>query len=252
MLEYGSPLVATCMHGWLNEALLHHPTEVMDQALRWMIPQAANSKTAGAICGVPTMDMRAIGLAASFVRHMQRMPADHPALAFICLYPPGMPIADTILLPQASHNALYLQYRLHVLQDPFPTFDTVIRSWYLEQIDANSQTAHYISRKCWHNKYGTDRCLSWMDATECNLALRWQAGTFSRNSRCPNGHQFTWRCINRCSLLDRFRPLHGMNLQLRQPLGPIPKHYNQLDLCLNAEWCLKFVTALQWLTGLIE
>ena len=135
--------------------------------------------------------------------------------------------------------------------EPFPRYGTVLRSWYLDQVEADSSTARYISRSCRRNTYGPDHCLSWIDETERNLALACRAGAFSRNARCTNGHQFTRRCINECGLLDRFRPLRNANLRFRRP-RQVPEHYNKLDMYLNAEWREDFVTAINWLLGIIQ
>jgi hypothetical protein len=251
VLEYGFPLLAA-LH-WAIEGerlggrarrgvverveLIERPgdlfqpaRDLLDECLKWVVESASSGLHAAAVCGIPPMAVRAQGLGASFVHHMQSMAPDHPAHLTLQHYNRNRVWPTRAVLIRASKCPLYPVIVERHRANPERKFGSLIKAWYIEELEKRSTIARYISRSARRKGYGGDGCLFWDDDRIRDEALRWRVGAWGLNLPCPRGHRFTRACIMRCRI--PVPAADGLRLSSRAPRN-IPEHYSWVDMFLN-------------------
>ena len=159
MVEYGMPLALTLSNGMGDQNCFTAAKRILDDCLRWVLPQAAQALTAAAVLSVPPISTRSDTLGACFVLHIAHMPNDHPAHAVLTHFLPGMPQPQRLLLPRTKANPTFIIIDRRHWAEPNTSFDTHLQQWCLHQLEDESCTAWYISRQAHKNNFGTDSCL---------------------------------------------------------------------------------------------
>lgn len=225
--------------------------KVYQESLKWIMPYAPTATHAAAVCGVPALHIRMQGLAASFVVHIQRMDVEHPARRIIsrtaqCKGRNG----DGLILPKAAKNAVHDKIA-RACQETTISFKDALRKWYLDQLNAGSITARYITRSSRSKFLGEDLTLRWTDGELRTKALKWRTGSYGRPNlyKCPKGHTFGRACPVRCNLpiQANVRP----QLQQTRTPDPAPEYFCIIDLVLNCQDQNLFAEAIRSLEELL-
>lgn len=236
-LEYGAPL----LHSWIRSSADRFSTwdpvtAFYHAAVKWILPMAPNWCAALVTLAIPKPAQRAEGLAASFVRHVNRMAPEHPGRLMLAHYRSRPPWPASVLLPRAFSIPLF-DHVTAVSKKLDIGFSTALKGWHLDAIETYSSLARLMTRACRKSTYGPDSCCFIEAEPLRTRALQWRLNSFSPKLNCLDRHRFLRSCVNRC-LLDR------LPLDLRHPDLPHDvTHYCVLDELLNDKDYDKFEVA---------
>ena len=241
-LDYGLALIPSLLTGSTSsDSMYDGPQQVLNSALRFVLPYASHATKAAAVCAVTTIKNRALGLAASFCNHIDRMEPDHPARHYIHTLHIRRPLPEHAILPQTYPTELHRKI-LDRMTQTNTQYKLQLKKWYLETIES-SETAKYISRFARKQRTGADVSLFIPDDRVRNFATRWRLGCFSLYCFCHVCNQpFTRAHPKRC------------NFDIETPQSPTrfippnaPEPFGPIDIVINSKDILLIEQALNYL-----